>query len=81
MSSLRFLFRHHLQIISEIICQSTESNRCEKVDGESGVAWIVSWEQSAEIALQSCILKSGVELFNSHELSQFLKQNLNEDPA
>lgn len=74
-----FLLRHHLQIISELIRQSTQTDGRKEVDGESRVARVVPREESAEVRLKSRVLKSGVELLDSHEFGEFLEQDFDED--
>jgi hypothetical protein len=68
-------------MFTHLLCERTHTNTGKVVDGESGVARVVQWEEPVKAGSKDRIGQAFFELGDSHMLGEILEQNLDENTA
>ena len=68
-------------MLSHLLGQCTHTNAGKVIDGESGVPWVVYWEDAFKAGSDDIIFQSCLELWHAKCFCEILEQNLDEDTA
>ena len=68
-------------MLPEVFGESSETDRGEEVDGETGVGRVIAGEDAFECGLQGGVACTGHELGHAHVLGELLEEDLDEDPG
>jgi hypothetical protein len=68
-------------MFTHLFCERTHTDTGEVVDGESGVARVVQWEEAVKAGSEDRVGQAFFEFGHSHMLGEVLEQNFDEDTA